>query len=86
MKAVNKYIIIELIKEEAQPNESGLILTDKHQNDIRYKKAKIYSIGNYVEGLSKGDEIYFDKHAGYGIEYKNKYFQVIKENDVVVVL
>ncbi len=58
----------------------------KNIKETIFKKAKIYSTGNYVEGLGKGDEIYFDKHAGYGIEYKNKYFQVIKENDVVVVL
>ena len=44
MKAVNKFIIIDAIKEEVKPTESGLIITDKHQNDIRYKKAKVISV------------------------------------------
>ena len=86
MRAVNKYIIIKPIKEEVKPNKSGLIITDKHQNDIRYKKAEVISVGNSISGLNKGDTIYYDKHAGYGIEFEKKYYLVIKEQDVVVVL
>lgn len=86
MKAVNKFIIIKLIKEEVKPNKSGLILSEKHQDDIRYRKAEVRSVGNYVEGITPGDNIYFDRHAGYGIEFDGEYLQVIKEQDVVVVL
>ena len=31
MKAVNHFIIIDPIKEDPKPTESGLILTEKHQ-------------------------------------------------------
>ena len=86
MKAVNKFIIIKSIKEEVKPNKSGLILTEKHQDEIRYRKAEVRSVGNYVEGITAGDSIYYDRHAGYGIEYEGEYLQVIKEQDVVVVL
>lgn len=86
MKAVNRYIIIEKIKEEIKPNKSGLILTEQHQNDIRYQKAKVISVGNLVEGLASESKIYFDKHAGYGIEFDDKLFYVIKEQDVIAVL
>lgn len=86
MKAVNKFIIIKSIKEEVKPNKSGLILSEKHQDDIRYRKAEVRSVGNYVEGIAPGDNIYFDRHAGYGIEFDGEYLQVIKEHDVVVVL
>jgi co-chaperonin GroES (HSP10) len=86
MKAVNKFIIIKSIKEEVKPNKSGLILTEKHQDEIRYRKAEVRSVGNYVEGIIAGDSIYYDRHAGYGIEYEGEYLQVIKEQDVVVVL
>ncbi len=86
MKAVNRYIIIEKIKEKVKPNKSGLILTEQHQNDIRYQKAKIISVGNLIEGLKPKAEIYFDKHAGYGVEFDNKLFYVIKEQDVIAVL
>ena len=86
MRAVNKFIIIKSIKEEIKPNESGLILSEKHQDDIRYRKAEVRSVGNYVEGITTGDNIYYDRHAGYGIDFDGEYLQVIKEQDVVVVL
>ena len=86
MKAVNKYIIIKTVKEEIKPNNTGLILTEKHQDDIRYRKAEVRSVGNYVEGITTGDHIYYDRHSGYGIEFGGEYLQVIKEQDVVVIL
>jgi len=86
MKAVNKFIIIKPIKEEVKPSKGGLILTEKHQDDIRYRKAEVRSVGNYVEGINAGDYIYYDRHAGYGIDFDSEFLQVIKEQDVVVVL
>jgi len=85
MRAVNKYLIIDRIKDEPI-KKNGLILTDKHQDEIRYRKAKVRSVGTNVEGISADDFIYYDRHAGYGIEYKNELLFVIKEQDVVVVL
>ncbi|MGB0975157.1 MAG: hypothetical protein ACPGU9_09230 [Flavobacteriaceae bacterium] len=86
MRAVNKFIIIKSIKEEIKPNDSGLILTEKHKDEIRYRKAEVRSVGNYVEGITAGDNIYYDRFAGYGIDYEGELLQVIKEQDVVVVL
>jgi len=86
MKAVNKFIIIKLIKEEVKPSKSGLILTEKHQDEIRYRKAEVRSVGNYVEGITAGNYIYYDRFAGYGIDYEGEYLHVIKEADVVIVL
>jgi len=85
MRAVNKYLIIDRIKDEPI-KKNGLILTDKHQDEIRYRKAKVRSVGTNVEGISADDLIYYDRHAGYGIEYENELLFVIKEQDVVVVL
>ena len=86
MQAVNKFIIIKSSKEEIKPNKSGLILTEKHQDDIRYRKAEVRSVGNYVEGITTGDSIYYDRFAGYGVDYDGELLHVIKEQDVVVVL
>ena len=79
-------ILLEKLKEEPKPNKGGLILAEQHQNDIRYQKAKVVSIGNLIEGLNKNEIIYYDKHAGYGIEFEDKLFYVIKEQDVIAVL
>ena len=84
MKAVNHYIIIEQIKEG--PKKVGsLILTDDVNEDNRYLKAKVVSIGNLVEGICVYDIIYYDKHAGHGIQHKDKFYGVIKQMDVVLI-
>ena len=83
MKAVNHYLIIDMIKEE--PKVGGLILTEQTDEDNRYLKAKVVSIGNNVEGIEEGDIIYYDKHAGHGIQHKDKFYGVIKQQDVVLI-
>ena len=84
MKAVNHYIIIENIKDE-EKKVAGLILTEEIDDDNRYLKAKVISIGNNVEGIEKNDIIYYDKHAGHGIQCKDKFYHVIKQMDVVLI-
>ena len=84
MKAVNHYIIIDLIKNEPK-KVGGLILTDEINEDNRYLKAKVISIGNIVEGIKEDDIIYYDKHAGHGIQHKDKFYGVIKQQDVVLI-
>jgi co-chaperonin GroES (HSP10) len=84
MRAINDYIIVE--KEKIGPKKvGGLILTEKLDQDNRYIKATIISIGNLVEGLKEKDIIYYDKHAGNGIDFKKKIYQVIRARDVVLV-
>ena len=83
MKAVNYYLIIDMIKEE--PKVGGLILTDQTNEDNRYLKAKVISIGNLVEGIEEDDIIYYDRHAGHGIQHKDKFYGVIKQMDVVLI-
>ena len=84
MKAVNHYIIIDMIKSEPT-KVGGLILTEKTDKDNRYLKAKVISVGNLVEGIQEGDIIHYDKHAGHGIQHKDKFYGVIKQMDVVLI-
>jgi len=84
MKAVNNYIIIDLIKNEPK-KIGGLILTDEVNEDNRYLKAKVVSVGHSVVGIKENDVIYYDKHAGHGIQHKDKFYGVIKQNDVVLI-
>jgi len=84
MKAVNHYIIIDLIKK--QPKKvAGLILTEDVDSDNRYLKAKVVSVGNLVEGINEGDTVYYDKHAGHGIQHRDKFYNVIRSGDVVLI-
>ena len=84
MKAVNQYIIIDPIKNEPK-KVGGLILTDEINEDNRYLKAKVVSVGNLVEGINENDVVYYDRHAGHGIQHKDKFYGVIKQMDVVLI-
>tara|TARA_R110000737_G_scaffold13035_1_gene28940 strand:+ start:231 stop:488 length:258 start_codon:yes stop_codon:yes gene_type:complete len=84
MKAINNYIVVDKIKTEPK-TVAGLIMTDDTDVDNRYVKAKIISTGNLVEGLKDGDNIYYDKHAGHAISWKDDLYQVIQSRDVVLV-
>ena len=84
MKAVNHYIIVKNIKTGPK-KVAGLIVTDETDQDNRYIKAKIISIGNLVEGIKDNDIVYYDKHAGHGVQYKDILYQVIRSGDVVLI-
>tara|TARA_R100000458_G_C8089390_1_gene120762 strand:- start:3 stop:260 length:258 start_codon:yes stop_codon:yes gene_type:complete len=84
MKAVNNYIIVENIKREPK-KIAGLILTEDVDSDNRYIKAKVISVGNLVEGIENNDTVYYDKHAGHGIQYKDILYHVIISRDVVLI-
>ena len=84
MKAINRYIVVENIKTGPK-KLAGLIVTDETDQDNRYIKAKIISCGNLVEGLKDGDTIYYDKHAGHDISWKDVLYRVMRDGDVVLV-
>ena len=84
MKAVNYYVVVDKIKNE-EKTIAGLIVTVNIDEDNRYNKAKVVSVGNLVEGIDKGDVVHYDKHAGHGIQYKDKLYFVIKASDIVLV-
>ena len=84
MKAVNSYIIVKNIKEGPK-KVAGLIMTEELDSDNRYIKAKVISIGNLVEGIKEKDIIYYDKHAGHGVQYKDILYHVIRSGDVVLI-
>ena len=84
MRAISNYIIIEKALGQTK-KVGGLILTEKTDVDNRYIKAKIISCGNLVEGLKDNDTIYYDKHAGHDISWKEELYMVIQDRDVVLV-
>jgi|TARA_R110002020_G_scaffold375066_1_gene586315 co-chaperonin GroES (HSP10) len=86
MKAIGKYIVIKEIKDKNTTTASGLMLTENDREDIRYREGSVVKIGTDVVGVSDGDSIYYDRHAGFGIELEKEQYKVIKEQDVVIVL
>mgnify|MGYP003150205024 CR=1 FL=1 len=86
MKAIGKNIVITPIKENDTKTSGGLILAEAHREDIRYRRGNVITVGTDVVGVKNGDEVYYDRHAGFGIELEKEQFKVIKEQDVVIVL
>ena len=84
MKAINRYIIVDKIKTEPK-KVAGLLMTEDLDDDNRYIKAKVVSIGNLVEGIKETDIVYYDKHAGHDISWKDTLYRVIRDGDVVLV-
>jgi len=84
MKAVNDYIVVEKLKIEPK-KVAGLIMTEDIDEDNRYIKATVISKGNLVDGIKDKDVVYYDKHAGHGVQYKDKLYQVIRARDVVLI-
>jgi len=84
MKAVNNYIIVERIKQGPK-TVGGLILTEDVDQDNRYIKATVISVGNLVEGIKNNDVVFYDKHAGHGVQYKDILYHVIRSGDVVLI-
>ena len=83
MKAINYYLIVEKVKEGPRI-VGGLELTDKIDDSVRYLKAKVISAGNLVEGVNDDDIIYYDRHAGHGVQVDDTLYQVIRIQDVVL--
>ena len=84
MKAVNTYLVVDKIKEP-EKKVKGLLLTENTDEDNRYNRGKVISVGNLVEGISDGDIIQYDKHAGHGMEWEEKLYYIVRVNDVVII-
>jgi len=84
MKAINHYVVVDKIKTE-QKKIAGLIMTEDLDEDNRYIKANVVSVGNLVEGIKDSDVVYYDKHAGHGVQFEDKLYFVIKASDIVLV-
>ena len=84
MKALNRFLIIK--KHKIEPKKvGGLIMPEKIDEDNRYIKGTVISVGNLVEYIKENDVIYYDKHAGHGLSLKDTLYHVIKDIDVVIV-
>ena len=86
MKAIGKYIVINPIEKARSTTKGGLLLGEKDREDIRYREAEVVMPGELVEVIKTGDKIYYDRHAGFEVDIKDKEYRVIKEMDVVIVL
>tara|TARA_R110000744_G_scaffold157003_2_gene272747 strand:- start:2206 stop:2466 length:261 start_codon:yes stop_codon:yes gene_type:complete len=86
MKAIGRNLLIQKTKTGTTTTKGGLMLAENQREDIRYIEAKVISIGNEVVGVNEKDLIYYDVTQGFKIEIEKLIYNVIKLQDVVVVL
>jgi co-chaperonin GroES (HSP10) len=86
MRAIGNNLIIKKIEESNQQTKGGLLLTEKQREDVRFQKAKVVEVGDSVVAVKQNDIIYFDKAAAHRIEIEKEPYQVIRQENVVVVL
>lgn len=84
MKPISKYIVVRDIEEEIK-TESGLILSGKDRESMRYAKAKVVAPGTEVKNIAKGDVVYYDKRQAFTMIVGEDPVTIIQERDVVVV-
>tara|TARA_Y100000114_G_scaffold143463_1_gene151033 strand:+ start:2572 stop:2829 length:258 start_codon:yes stop_codon:yes gene_type:complete len=85
MKALGSFVLLEEVKEEIK-NDMGLVVTASSEQKIRYKLAKVITIGEDVNGIIAGDSVYYDTAAGSDIRVDGKRLVVVHDRGVVIVL
>jgi len=84
MRAINSFVVVDI--EKVGPKKvGGLLITEELDQSNRYIKATIISVGNLVDGVKEKDVIYYDKHAGHSITWKDTTYHVIQARDIVLV-
>lgn len=84
MQPVNKYIVIKPHNESVE-SSIGLTLVGDEANAYRYRKAKVVKVGTEVTSISDGQEVLYDKSAGFSAMLNGEAMTVIQERDVVIV-
>jgi len=86
MKAVGRNVVILPVKETETKTKGGLLLAEAQREDIRYRLAKVVTVGDDVKMVKDSNNVYYDRHAGFTIEIKDEKFTVIKEQDIVIIV
>ena len=85
MKAVGRNVVILPVKETETKTKGGLLLAEAQREDIRYRLAKVVTVGDDVKMVGDSDNVYYDRHAGFTIEIKDETYTIIKEQDIVII-
>lgn len=84
MKAIGSFVVLETEKEEVK-NSMGLIMTEANEKTIRYKLAKVKSVGDDVTGIDVGDSVYYDSAAGSDIRVQGQKLVVVHDRNIAIV-
>ena len=86
MKAIGRNLVVKISKAGISKTQGGLLLGEKQREDIRYAEGTVVTAGVDAGGLKENDVIYFDKNNSHQIEVKDEIYNVVKVDNVVIVL
>jgi co-chaperonin GroES (HSP10) len=86
MKAIGRNLVIKMTKVGVSETKGGLLLGEKQREDIRYTEGTVLSVGSEVVGIKEKDIIYFDKNNSHLILIEQELYNVVRMDNVVVVL
>mgnify|MGYP003970686773 FL=1 len=86
MKAIGRNLVVKIAKTGISKTKGGLLLGEKQREDIRYAEGTVVTAGADAGGLKENDVIYFDKNNSHQIEVKDEIYNVVKVDNVVIVL
>ena len=86
MKAIGRNLLIKKTQAGTTTTKGGLMLAENQREDIRYIEARVISAGSEVIGIKEEDVIYYDVTQGFKIEIDRNIYQIIKTENIVVVL
>ena len=86
MKAIGRNLVIKMTKVGVSETKGGLLLGEKQREDIRYTEGTVLSVGSEVVGIKEKDVIYFDKNNSHLILIEQELYNVVRMDNVVVVL
>ena len=84
-KAVGSFVVLKNQKEEIK-NSMGLIMTEANEMNMRYKLAKVRSVGDEVDDINSGDDVFYDSAAGSEIRINGEKLTVVHNKNIVVIL
>lgn len=85
MRPIAKYITLKQIKEDVT-TESGLQMTAKESDAMRYQKGEVLGVGDEVHNVKAGDKILYDQSNSYTMPIDEDYVTIIQHREVVAIL
>lgn len=85
MRANDRYVLMHRVKENME-SSIGLSLSEADMKELRYNRGKIVSVGHLVEGLTDGDEVYFDKVHAHDVMFDGTLYTMCQAHHIVAVV
>jgi co-chaperonin GroES (HSP10) len=87
MQAIGKYLVISALNDEEELKTSaGLYMGVEDKKTVRYKSAKLVSVGTLVDSALKvGQIVKYDVHNAFAMIIDGVSYSIIQERDVVLI-